>query len=86
MPGSPASDTFTYRASDGEDVSAPATVTITVKPASAGGGDGGGDGPVVSAVAGVALPITYGQTGSVSVTVSPETAAGTVELRRGQPR
>lgn len=64
-------DVFTYRADDGEDLSAPATVTITVKS------------PAVTAVAGVALPITYGTAGTVSVAVSPDTATGEVELRDG---
>jgi type 1 glutamine amidotransferase len=64
-------DTFTYRADDGEDRSAPATVTITVKS------------PTVTAVAGVALPITYGTAGTVSVAVSPDTATGAVELHDG---
>ncbi|MDT0188006.1 LamG-like jellyroll fold domain-containing protein [Microbacterium sp. ARD31] len=64
-------DVFTYRADDGEDVSAPAQVTITVKS------------PAVTAVAGVALPITYGTPGTVSVAVSPATATGSVELRKG---
>ncbi|CUR60375.1 conserved exported hypothetical protein [metagenome] len=64
-------DVFTYRADDGEDVSAPARVTITVKS------------PAVTAVAGVALPIAYGTVGTVSVAVSPATATGSVELRKG---
>ncbi|WP_275001473.1 LamG-like jellyroll fold domain-containing protein [Promicromonospora iranensis] len=64
-------DVFTYRADDGEDLSAPATVTITVKS------------PAVTAVAGVALPITYGTAGTVSVAVSPDTATGRVELSDG---
>lgn len=65
-------DVFTYRADDGEDLSAAATVTITVKS------------PAVTAVAGVALPITYGTAGTVSVAVSPDTATGSVELRNGE--
>ncbi|WP_369375623.1 LamG-like jellyroll fold domain-containing protein [Promicromonospora sp. Populi] len=64
-------DVFTYRADDGQDRSAPATVTITVKS------------PAVTAVAGVALPITYGTAGTVSVAVSPDTATGTVTLSDG---
>ncbi|GAB2479915.1 hypothetical protein GCM10027063_22330 [Promicromonospora xylanilytica] len=64
-------DVFTYRADDGTDLSAPARVTITVKS------------PAVTAVAGVALPITYGTAGTVSVAVSPDTAAGEVELSDG---
>jgi hypothetical protein len=68
-------DVFTYRADDGEDVSAPAKVTITVK-------DEGG-GLAVTAVAGVALPTTYGTSGTVSVAVSPAEATGTVNLLQG---
>ena len=68
-------DSFTYRASDGKATSAPATVTITVKPA--------GGGTATTAVSGAALPVTYGQSGSVSAVVSPESATGTVELRKG---
>ncbi|MFE7506640.1 LamG-like jellyroll fold domain-containing protein [Promicromonospora sp. NPDC057488] len=64
-------DVFTYKASDGAATSAPATVTITVKS------------PKVTAVAGVALPITYGTAGTVSVAVSPDTATGTVEVSDG---
>ncbi|MFI9485428.1 LamG-like jellyroll fold domain-containing protein [Promicromonospora sp. NPDC052451] len=64
-------DVFTYRADDGEDLSAVATVTVTVKS------------PAVTAVAGVALPVTYGTAGTVSVAVSPDTATGTVELSDG---
>ncbi|GAA1713300.1 hypothetical protein GCM10009809_06800 [Isoptericola hypogeus] len=64
-------DVFTYRADDGEDLSAPATVTVTVRS------------PAVTAVAGVALPITYGTAGTVSVAVSPDTATGAVRLRDG---
>jgi len=64
-------DVFTYRADDGQDRSAPATVTVTVKS------------PTVTAVAGVALPITYGTGGTVSVAVSPDTATGSVELSDG---
>jgi VCBS repeat-containing protein len=64
-------DVFTYRADDGEDLSTPATVTITVKS------------PAVTAVAGVALPVTYGTAGTVSVAVSPATATGEVELSDG---
>jgi len=77
-------DLFTYRASDGQDTSAPATVSITVKPAA---GDGAGqpddDGLTATALAGAALPVTYGASGALSVTVSPETASGLVEVRRG---
>lgn len=65
-------DVFTYKADDGEDLSAAATVTITVKS------------PAVTAVAGVALPITYGTAGTVSVAVSPDTATGSVALRNGE--
>ena len=65
-------DVFTYRADDGEDLSAAATVTITVKS------------PAVTAVAGVALPITYGTAGTVSVAVSPDTATGSVVLFDGE--
>ncbi|HXH79950.1 LamG-like jellyroll fold domain-containing protein [Nocardioides sp.] len=68
-------DSFTYRASDGKAASAPATVTITVKPA-------GGE-TATTAVSGAALPITHGQSGSVSAVVSPDSATGTVELRKG---
>ncbi|MBO0609282.1 LamG-like jellyroll fold domain-containing protein [Myceligenerans salitolerans] len=64
-------DVFTYRADDGTDRSAPATVTVTVKS------------PAVTAVAGVALPITYGTAGTVSVAVSPDTATGSVQLSDG---
>ncbi|RYC14845.1 LamG-like jellyroll fold domain-containing protein [Nocardioides zhouii] len=64
-------DVFTYRADDGADTSAPARVTITVKS------------PTVTAVAGVAVPIGYGTAGTVSVVVSPDTAGGQVELRKG---
>ncbi|HXH79948.1 Ig-like domain-containing protein, partial [Nocardioides sp.] len=38
--------------------------------------------PTGTVVAGAAAPITYGQAGSVSVTVSPSAASGTVELSR----
>ncbi|GAA4736050.1 hypothetical protein GCM10023216_31470 [Isoptericola chiayiensis] len=62
-------DEFAYRADDGEARSQPATVTITVKS------------PAVTAVAGVALPITYGTAGTVSVAVSPDTATGIVKLK-----
>lgn len=65
-------DVFTYRADDGTDTSAPATVTITVKALG------------TTAVAGVSLPITYGKAGSVSVAVSPAEAMGTVELVKGE--
>ncbi|WP_241005410.1 ThuA domain-containing protein [Nocardioides sp. zg-1228] len=75
-------DLFTYRASDGTATSAATTVTITVKKAAGGGPGQPGDGPATTAVAGAALPVTYGASGSVSVTVSPETASGTVELRK----
>lgn len=64
-------DVFTYRADDGQDRSAVATVTITVKS------------PTATAVAGVALPVVYGTAGSVSLAVSPDTATGEVELRDG---
>ncbi|ANC32197.1 Trehalose utilization [Isoptericola dokdonensis DS-3] len=64
-------DVFTYRATDGADRSSRASVTITVKS------------PAVTAVAGVALPITYGTAGTVSVAVSPDTATGVVQLRDG---
>ncbi|GAA4704290.1 Type 1 glutamine amidotransferase (GATase1) [Promicromonospora umidemergens] len=64
-------DVFTYRADDGTDRSAAAKVTITVKS------------PAVTAVVGVALPITYGTAGTVSVAVSPDTATGEVELFDG---
>ena len=65
-------DVFTYRADDGEETSVPATVTITVA-----------DGPATSAVAGVALPTTYGKAGTISVAVTPAEATGTVEVLRG---
>ncbi len=68
-------DVFTYRADDGQDVSSRATVTITVKDE-----DGG---LATTAVAGVALPTTYGKSGTVSVAVAPAEATGTVELVRG---
>ncbi len=71
-------DVFTYRADDGTDASAPATVTITVKAA----GDQPGQ-PVVTAIAGAAAPYTYGRPGTVSVTVTPATATGKVELVQG---
>ncbi|HEV2796306.1 MAG TPA: LamG-like jellyroll fold domain-containing protein, partial [Nocardioides sp.] len=64
-------DVFSYRADDGEKTSAPAQVTVTVKS------------PTVTAVAGVAVPIGYGTTGTVSVVVSPDTAGGQAELRKG---
>lgn len=67
-------DVFTYKADDGEDLSAAVTVTITVKS------------PAVTAVAGVALPITYGTAGTVSVAVSPDTATGSVELFDGETK
>ena len=73
------SDSFTYRASDGEASSALATVTITVTPA-------GGGSMSATELAGVALPITYGQTGSVMVTIAPRTATGSVELSKGTTR
>ena len=75
-------DVFTYRAGDGTDTSAPATVTITVKPAggTGGGGTGGGGGLLTSAVAGASAPFTYGTVGSVVVGVSPAAATGKVEL------
>ncbi|WP_433005618.1 LamG-like jellyroll fold domain-containing protein [Kribbella sp. CA-294648] len=65
-------DVFTYRANDGKDVSAATKVTITVK-----------GGPATTAVAGVALPFTYGATGTVSVAVSPAEATGKVDLLHG---
>ncbi|GAB2652037.1 LamG-like jellyroll fold domain-containing protein [Kribbella swartbergensis] len=65
-------DVFTYRADDGEDVSTPTKVTITVK-----------GGLATTAVAGVALPTTYGTSGTVSVAVSPTEATGTVKLLQG---
>ncbi|WP_460662355.1 Ig-like domain-containing protein [Kribbella swartbergensis] len=65
-------DVFTYRADDGEDVSTPTKVTITVK-----------GGLATTAVAGVALPTTYGTSGTVSVAVSPAEATGTVKLLQG---
>ncbi|GAB3840332.1 LamG-like jellyroll fold domain-containing protein [Kribbella italica] len=68
-------DVFYYRADDGEDVSARTKVTITVK--------ADGDGLTTTAVAGVAVPTTYGVSGTVSVAVSPAEATGTVELLRG---
>lgn len=72
-------DRFTYTADDGRDISAPARVSITVKPAT-----GGGDATrAPTEIAGVALPVTFGETGSVSVAVSPAAATGTVELSRG---
>ncbi len=74
-------DSFTYRADDGTATSAPATVSITVRPATGGGG--GGDEKATSAVAGVALPVTYGQSTTVSVAVAPAAATGSVELVRG---
>ena len=71
-------DQFTYTVSDGSATSAPATVTITVKPA---GGTGGG--PLTSAVAGAAAPLTYGRIGTVVASVAPAAASGTVEVRQG---
>jgi VCBS repeat-containing protein len=70
-------DQFTYEASDGTATSAPATVTITVK------SSGGPGGPATSAVAGASLPFTYGQAGTVVVSVAPAAATGKVELASG---
>ena len=56
----------------------PATVTITVKPA---GGTGGG--PLTSAVAGAAAPLTYGKLGTVVASVAPAAATGKVEVLQG---
>ena len=58
-------------------------MTITVKPATGPGGGGGGGTMATTAVAGAALPITYGTSGSVSVTLAPVTATGSVELSKG---
>ena len=68
-------DVFTYSADDGEDTSAPARVTITVEAE-----DGG---LATTAVAGVALPTTYGKAGTVSVAIAPTEATGTVEVVQG---
>ncbi|BDZ41997.1 hypothetical protein GCM10025865_12960 [Paraoerskovia sediminicola] len=68
-PGFSGKDVFTYRADDGQDRSKRATVTVTVKSRAQ------------TAVVGVALPITYGKAGTVSVAVSPATATGKVKLR-----
>ncbi len=68
-------DVFTYRASDGEDVSERVRVIITVLDED--------EGRATTAVAGVALPTTYGKPGTVSVAVAPAEATGTVELVRG---
>jgi type 1 glutamine amidotransferase len=68
-------DQFTYTAGDGTDTSAPATVTVTVKPS---GGNGGG--PLTSAVAGASAPYTYGQAGTLVVSVAPAAATGKVEV------
>ncbi len=71
-------DRFTYTASDGTATSLPATVTITVEGA---GGNGGG--PLTSAVAGASAPYTYGQGGSILVSVAPSAASGKVEVLNG---
>ncbi|MBC2932516.1 tandem-95 repeat protein [Nocardioides sp. zg-1228] len=76
-------DLFTYRASDGEDLSAPATVVVTVSPATGGEPGLPDDGLTTTALAGAALPVTYGASGAVSLTLSPQSATGLVEVRRG---
>lgn len=65
-------DSFTYRADDGDDTSAPATVTITVEKA-----------PEETSVSATAAAIVYGRAGSVKVTVTPSTASGPVQVLKG---
>lgn len=65
-------DSFTYRADDGDDLSAPATVTITVEEA-----------PEETSVSATAAAVVYGRAGSVKVTVTPSTASGPVQVLKG---
>lgn len=67
-------DTFTYLASDGTAASAPVTVTITVEEVAD---------PTTTTVKGSAAPFVYGKRGTITATLTPATATGTVEARYG---
>lgn len=71
-------DVFTYTAKDATAASATTAVTITVKAAGSSPGA-----PAVTAVAGAVASITYGRPGAVSVTVTPATGTGKVEVALG---
>ncbi|WP_322938700.1 LamG-like jellyroll fold domain-containing protein [Nocardioides bizhenqiangii] len=73
-PGFSGTDTFTYTADDGTDVSGPATVTITVEPDPT---------QVDTTISGSAPDITYGKRGAVSVSVTPDSATGRVQVLNG---
>ena len=66
-------DSFVYKANDGTEDSNLTTVTIAVDEAP----------PAVTAVAGASAPYRYGQRGVVTVSVSPSSATGEVEVMRG---
>lgn len=71
-------DTFTYRATDGEAQSAPATVTITVTQVTTPP-----PAPVQTTITGSVPTLTYGKAGTVSVTVTPAAATGAVTVSLG---
>jgi hypothetical protein len=67
-------DVFTYTADDGTAASAPASVTITVTRVST---------PVATEISASAEDVAYGETATVSATITPPPAAGDVEVLRG---